>query len=226
MEEARASAEQLSLTDPLTGLANRRGMTRDFSLLHHEARRSGRLLGTLILDIDHFKQVNDRFGHDAGDVVLAEVGHVIREHCSGGDLVVRLGGEESSLVVAVHHTVFDGWSIGLMARELGALYAAEAAGEPAGLEELPVQFADYALWERERLKGESLAELTAYWRDEYDFGAFVERVNRFPQFRTEIDALGIHYLHVRSPHEGALPLLLCFYPTTPGCSRAVDVLRT
>jgi diguanylate cyclase (GGDEF)-like protein len=100
MEEARASAEELSLTDPLTGLANRRGMTRDFSVLHHEARRSGRLLGTLILDIDHFKQVNDRFGHDAGDVVLAEVGQVIREHCGAADLVVRLGGEEFAVLLA------------------------------------------------------------------------------------------------------------------------------
>jgi diguanylate cyclase (GGDEF)-like protein len=99
MEEARASAEQLSLTDPLTGLANRRGMTRHFSALHHEARRGGRLLGTLILDIDHFKQVNDHHGHDAGDVVLAEVAQVITAHCGGSDLVVRLGGEEFAVLM-------------------------------------------------------------------------------------------------------------------------------
>jgi diguanylate cyclase (GGDEF)-like protein len=109
LEEARASAEHLSLTDPLTGLANRRGMARRFSVLHHEARRSGRLLGTLILDIDHFKQVNDRFGHDAGDLVLAEVGRVLREQCAGAELVVRLGGEEFAvlLVAACPNTLMD-----------------------------------------------------------------------------------------------------------------------
>jgi pimeloyl-ACP methyl ester carboxylesterase len=51
-------------------------------------------------------------------------------------------------------------------------------------------------------------ELVGYWRDEYDFGAFAERVNRYPQFKAEVDGLGIHFLHVRSPHEGALPLVL------------------
>ena len=99
MEEARFSAEQLSLTDPLTGLANRRGMTRNFSALHQEARRSDLLIGTLILDIDHFKQVNDRFGHDAGDVVLAEVAQVITARSGPTDLVVRLGGEEFAVLM-------------------------------------------------------------------------------------------------------------------------------
>ncbi|MET0628055.1 MAG: epoxide hydrolase [Acidimicrobiia bacterium] len=51
-------------------------------------------------------------------------------------------------------------------------------------------------------------ELCAYWRDEYDFDAARARLNRFPQFRTEIDGLGIHFLHVTSPHPGALPLML------------------
>jgi pimeloyl-ACP methyl ester carboxylesterase len=50
-------------------------------------------------------------------------------------------------------------------------------------------------------------ELCRYWSDGYDFG-FADRINAFPQFRTQIDGLGIHFLHVRSPHEGALPLLL------------------
>ena len=98
-EEARVSAEQLSLTDPLTGLANRRGMTRNFSALHLDARRGDWLIGTLILDIDHFKQVNDLHGHDAGDVVLAEVAQVITSQSGGTDLVVRLGGEEFAVLM-------------------------------------------------------------------------------------------------------------------------------
>ncbi|HXP18206.1 MAG TPA: condensation domain-containing protein, partial [Streptosporangiaceae bacterium] len=82
--------------------------------------------------------------------------------------LVRLGGGEHVLLVVVHHTVFDGWSAGVLLRELAALYGQEAAGEPSGLAELPVQFADYALWERDRLKGEMLERLEGYWRTELD----------------------------------------------------------
>src|SRR5262249_44617328 len=71
---------------------------------------------------------------------------------------------EHVLLLVVHHTVFDGWSAGVLVRDLAALYAAEASGVPAALPELPVQFADYALWERDRLRGPVLAELEAYWR--------------------------------------------------------------
>jgi amino acid adenylation domain-containing protein len=78
--------------------------------------------------------------------------------------LVRLAVEEHVLVVVVHHAVFDGWSIGVMTRDLAALYGAEVSGEPAGLDELPVQFADYALWERERLGGSPPEDLAAYWR--------------------------------------------------------------
>jgi amino acid adenylation domain-containing protein len=78
--------------------------------------------------------------------------------------LVRLSGDEHMLLVVVHHTVFDGWSIGIFVRELAALYRQEASGEPSGLSELRVQYADYALWERDRLRGPELAELEGYWR--------------------------------------------------------------
>jgi amino acid adenylation domain-containing protein len=78
--------------------------------------------------------------------------------------LVRLDPAQHVLLIVVHHTVFDGWSAGVLVRDLAALYAAEVSGEPAGLAELPVQFADYALWERGRLRGPVLAELEDYWR--------------------------------------------------------------
>jgi amino acid adenylation domain-containing protein len=78
--------------------------------------------------------------------------------------LLRLGDKEHLLLAVLHHTVFDGWSAGVFLRELAALYGQEAAGEPAGLTELPVQFADYALWERDRLTGPALEDLEAYWR--------------------------------------------------------------
>jgi amino acid adenylation domain-containing protein len=80
--------------------------------------------------------------------------------------LVRLAAGQHVLVVVVHHVVFDGWSIGVLVRDLAALYAAEVTGEPSGLEELPVQFADYALWERERLHSEPPG--VQYWRDRLD----------------------------------------------------------
>ena len=75
-----------------------------------------------------------------------------------------MAADEHMLFVVVHHAVFDGWSIGVFVREIAALYRAEATGERSGLDELPVQFADYALWERDRMQGAAVAELEDYWR--------------------------------------------------------------
>ncbi|HEX2201844.1 MAG TPA: non-ribosomal peptide synthase/polyketide synthase [Longimicrobium sp.] len=78
--------------------------------------------------------------------------------------LLRLGGEEHVLVVAMHHIVSDGWSLGVLFRELAALYAAFVAGDESPLPELPVQYADYAVWQREQLRGEALERQTAYWK--------------------------------------------------------------
>ncbi len=82
--------------------------------------------------------------------------------------LVRLAADEHALVVVVHHAVFDGWSIGVLVRDLSALYAAEASGEPSALDAPPVQFADYAIWERERLSGPPPERLLDYWRTTLD----------------------------------------------------------
>ncbi len=82
--------------------------------------------------------------------------------------LVRLAADDHVLLVVVHHVVFDGWSVGVLVRDLAALYRQEARGEPSGLAELPIQFADYALWERDRLNGTTLAELEQYWRGVLD----------------------------------------------------------
>jgi amino acid adenylation domain-containing protein len=79
--------------------------------------------------------------------------------------LVRHDAGKHVLLVSLHHTVADGWSYGVLLRELSALYQQTATGEPADLPELPIQFADYALWERKRLQGTVLDELTTYWRE-------------------------------------------------------------
>ena len=78
--------------------------------------------------------------------------------------LVRLGTEDHLLLLTLHHIVADGWSMSLLFRELGALYAAFVAGRPSPLPELSIQYADYSIWQRERLRGEALARLLAYWR--------------------------------------------------------------
>ncbi|HEY3570033.1 MAG TPA: amino acid adenylation domain-containing protein [Thermoanaerobaculia bacterium] len=79
--------------------------------------------------------------------------------------LLRLGDEEHVALVAMHHIVSDGWSTGLMVRELGALYAAFVAGAPSPLPELAVQYADFAVWQRRRLSGDFLAGELAWWRE-------------------------------------------------------------
>jgi len=78
--------------------------------------------------------------------------------------VVRTGDAERLFLITVHHIASDGWSLGLLMRELRALYGAFAAGLPSPLPELPVQYADYAAWQRRWLGGEVLEAQIAYWR--------------------------------------------------------------
>lgn len=78
--------------------------------------------------------------------------------------LVRLAPAEHVLILVAHHIVFDGASLGVLARELAALYEATTTGGPTALEPLPIQFADYALWERERCQGPALDRLVDHWR--------------------------------------------------------------
>jgi amino acid adenylation domain-containing protein len=81
-------------------------------------------------------------------------------------VLLRLGNEEHVIVLTMHHIISDAWSRGLLMRELTALYEARLSGEPSTLPELPVQYADYAAWQREWLQGSVLDELLSYWRQQ------------------------------------------------------------
>src|SRR6185295_15603274 len=78
--------------------------------------------------------------------------------------LLRLGDGEHVALVTLHHIVSDGWSMGVFLRELAALYSAFAAGEPSPLPGLPVQYADYGIWQRSWLQGPLLERQAAYWR--------------------------------------------------------------
>jgi len=79
--------------------------------------------------------------------------------------LLRLGAEDHVLLLTVHHIVSDGWSMGVLYRELSALYAAYREGRSSPLPELPVQYADHALWQREHLRDGVLDRQLAYWRE-------------------------------------------------------------
>ncbi|HEV2736909.1 MAG TPA: amino acid adenylation domain-containing protein, partial [Longimicrobiaceae bacterium] len=82
--------------------------------------------------------------------------------------LLRLAPEDHLLLLTLHHIVSDGWSIGVLLRELTVLYRAFAAGDPSPLPELPIQYGDYAVWQREELAGEALDEQVAFWRGELE----------------------------------------------------------
>jgi diguanylate cyclase (GGDEF)-like protein len=90
---------ELSVRDALTGLYNRRHLDAEVVRMFEESVRYGRPLCVALLDLDSFKAVNDRFGHDCGDEVLRRVSRILVECTRGADLVARYGGEELALVM-------------------------------------------------------------------------------------------------------------------------------
>jgi diguanylate cyclase (GGDEF)-like protein/PAS domain S-box-containing protein len=96
----RDALREMALRDGLTGLYNRRyledAMTREL----HRAERSGKSVSVVMIDIDHFKRFNDKFGHDAGDFVLSSLARIIAKNIRPSDIACRYGGEELVVVLA------------------------------------------------------------------------------------------------------------------------------
>jgi diguanylate cyclase (GGDEF)-like protein len=94
-----AKLERLSHEDPLTGLANRRRWDAELLSACDGARRSGSGVSVVLLDIDHFKKINDRHGHGGGDEALRQVAGLLSGRVRAGDLVARLGGDELAVLM-------------------------------------------------------------------------------------------------------------------------------
>ncbi len=99
LEAARRRAEALSRTDELTGVHNRRAFFQLGESLFSMASRSHRPLAVVMLDVDHFKRINDRYGHFAGDEVLRELARAVDARIRDSDVLGRFGGEEFVLVL-------------------------------------------------------------------------------------------------------------------------------
>jgi len=119
LEDTVKHLEEMALTDPLTGVGNRRLLTRqlEYHLLDASARHGG--VCFLMLDIDHFKLVNDSYGHDVGDEILIGFTRRIRRTVRPTDLVARMGGEEFGIIM--HYTNSDNFKTTTIDRLLSSI---------------------------------------------------------------------------------------------------------
>ena len=99
LQERERRLQEQAISDPLTGLYNRRYLSE---FLPRELARSGRNatpVAVILIDLDHFKRVNDSAGHEAGDIVLRAVGNLLKSNVRGSDIACRFGGEEFALIL-------------------------------------------------------------------------------------------------------------------------------
>jgi diguanylate cyclase (GGDEF)-like protein/PAS domain S-box-containing protein len=162
LQKANAKLEELATRDGLTGLFNRRAFQERLEDAVADARRAKQSLSLLMLDVDHFKQYNDAFGHPAGDAVLRRVARVLEAASREADLVARYGGEE--FVILLPNTDAAGtapaaerlraaveaapWTSRDVTVSVGAATLADAAGGDAPF--LLIDAADAALYAAKR----------------------------------------------------------------------------
>lgn len=101
-----ARLRETSLKDAMTGLYNRRFLEEFIDTFASQAKRDNTTYSVLMLDVDYFKDVNDTYGHDVGDLVISKIGEVIRHSIRESDLGIRYGGEE--FVVLLHNASDEG----------------------------------------------------------------------------------------------------------------------
>ncbi|WNZ58795.1 amino acid adenylation domain-containing protein [Myxococcus sp. MxC21-1] len=102
--------------------------------------------------------LDQRLAEESARPFALDVGPVVRVH------LFKRADDEHVLLVAMHHIVSDGWSFGVMMREFSAFYAAEVQGEPLALPALPIQYTDYAAWQRSWLDGQAREHQLGHWR--------------------------------------------------------------
>jgi amino acid adenylation domain-containing protein len=136
-------------------------------------------------------EVVDLSGEDEDEPADSRVEHLARREAQQpfdlgtGPLLraklLRLADEEHILLLTVHHIAADGWSFGILIREFSALYESFLQGRPAGLPDLPLQYADFAVWQNNWLRGEALEGQLAYWRGQLDSLTPLELPTDFPR---------------------------------------------
>ena len=127
LRESHRELEKIAFCDALTSLHNRRMFTEQFRSQLALARRYRKPLALLLIDLDHFKQINDKFGHDAGDAVLIETAARLRVAVRESDCVARFGGDEFAILLtnaddkagieAVCRRIVDGFAVAIPFKE-------------------------------------------------------------------------------------------------------------
>jgi diguanylate cyclase (GGDEF)-like protein len=132
VEGLLAELGRAAFTDPLTGLLNRRGFEAAFARELRAHARTGRPFALLVADIDHFKQLNDRFGHKTGDTALVDVATLLRASLAADATATRIGGDEFAILVP---NVADELAAKAAAQRIAEAVAvrARAAGWPLGI---------------------------------------------------------------------------------------------
>ena len=154
---ARQHAEHLANIDPLTGLLNRRSFFARANPLWSTALRNKRPLSVMMVDIDHFKQINDHYGHAVGDKVLQAVSERLAAACRSGDIAARWGGEEFVIVLPETHA----GQAGQLAERLRADIAAMAIANDGQTFSLSASFGIAGLGDHEDL--EQLIRESDHW---------------------------------------------------------------
>lgn len=129
LNEKNRLLEELALTDPLTGLYNRRHFDQQLETTWAQHVRGHHGLALMMIDIDHFKKINDTFGHQAGDQILQHLAGLLKETCRRGDIICRIGGEEFAVILA-ETSCEEGWVVAERLR----LLAQESQNEYRGSE--------------------------------------------------------------------------------------------
>jgi amino acid adenylation domain-containing protein len=111
-----------------------------------------------------------------------------------------MGPQDHILLLTLHHIISDGWSMGVLHKELGQIYTAFAEGRPSPLEPLPIQYADFALWQRKQLSGDNLDALLAFWRDQlHDAPPIIELPTDRPRPPVQTYRGGLHQFSIDPP---------------------------
>lgn len=172
-------ARSFALIGPLDAVALERAINE--IVRRHGALRtsfkmvSGRPMQVVVSDVTLPLQIIDLRDVPAAERQREARRHTREETCRPFELtkapllrvaLLRLEDEKHELLLTMHHMVFDGWSIGILFHELSTLYEAFSSGKQSPLPELPIQYPDYAIWQRERLQGPALEEQLAFWKSE------------------------------------------------------------
>ncbi len=161
----RESLRLQSVQDSLTGLYNRRHMVKYLERESHRAKRQESMLGIIMIDVDHFKKVNDTYGHEAGDLVLKKLGDYLLKNIRMEDMACRYGGEEFAVVLVdtnladiekkmntICHEIREQLSVNFAGATLRITASAGAAAFPthsSNIQEV-LNFADTALYQAKK----------------------------------------------------------------------------